>query len=668
MFNRLRFVDAFLVFGLVLLVYLATMPGAITLEDAGLFQMVCHLDGIGHPPGYPLFTMLCKPLMYFPDVINGNLVSSLFAGLTVVALYFVCLKFFNDRAIAAVAALAYGFSATFWSQAIIIEVYTLATLMFALCWWLLQSLTERRQAGLWFLFCFCFGLALSNHWPLMILSTPALVAVLWPVRAWLWNELRSIRFWAISTVCFLAGLTPYISLLLNTNPEIAVFGPVDSLKDLLKYVSRTAYTDAHATAGLYDKVQYGGWLLSTTFTQFGLAGIPFVAAGIGYSVRRLPPAANVALWLLYLGTVSLLVILLNFEYREYFKAVFRPYPIIACMPLAIWFALGIRLVINSVSGYARWSGFVILPASIILVLVSNFNENNRYESTLAAEYGEAVLNTLPRNSVLFTRGDNQTGVLGYLHHVRGMRPDIELRDQDNLVFSNRLTSPFAREERQRREILRFINESERDIFLLDPWLSPVINYGVYYEIAPRGGFRFVPELDRYLDDLLELYLGDYITDGHEQHFAFHMLIRYARQYLGYVHRVGYEALDETRRVRVALLQDTFAGRLVTLEIALDGPVADDEKRALLALVRKAEKEIPAFVTPRSRAVFYNLVGRLHLVSRPDHSEAGRYYRLSVETWPVSDNPGICALVDIYTELEDESRISHLLARFPEKSC
>ena len=59
--------------------YLLTMPRLITLEDAGLFQMVCHLDGISHPPGYPLFTMLCNAMTVAPDVIVGNLVSVVFA-------------------------------------------------------------------------------------------------------------------------------------------------------------------------------------------------------------------------------------------------------------------------------------------------------------------------------------------------------------------------------------------------------------------------------------------------------------------------------------------------------------------------------------------------------------------------------------------------------------
>ena len=48
------------VFVILIGIYVLTMPQSITLEDAGLFQMVCHGGGIGHPPGYPLFILGCQ--------------------------------------------------------------------------------------------------------------------------------------------------------------------------------------------------------------------------------------------------------------------------------------------------------------------------------------------------------------------------------------------------------------------------------------------------------------------------------------------------------------------------------------------------------------------------------------------------------------------------------
>ena len=69
--------------------YVATMPRSITFEDAGLFHQVCHLQGIAHPPGYPLFTSICSSLysLGFDPIMTGNLISIVFALLTLFLLY-----------------------------------------------------------------------------------------------------------------------------------------------------------------------------------------------------------------------------------------------------------------------------------------------------------------------------------------------------------------------------------------------------------------------------------------------------------------------------------------------------------------------------------------------------------------------------------------------------
>jgi hypothetical protein len=55
-----------LVFPVTLSLYLVTMPQAITLEDVGLFQMICHQGGIGHSPGYPLFILSWQAFVILP--------------------------------------------------------------------------------------------------------------------------------------------------------------------------------------------------------------------------------------------------------------------------------------------------------------------------------------------------------------------------------------------------------------------------------------------------------------------------------------------------------------------------------------------------------------------------------------------------------------------------
>ena len=82
-----RWVHITLIFFIAAFLYVSTMPRSITLEDAGLFQMVCHLGGISHPPGYPLFTLLCNQMTVATSVIAGNLISVVFALLAIVVFY-----------------------------------------------------------------------------------------------------------------------------------------------------------------------------------------------------------------------------------------------------------------------------------------------------------------------------------------------------------------------------------------------------------------------------------------------------------------------------------------------------------------------------------------------------------------------------------------------------
>ncbi|MDZ7686827.1 MAG: hypothetical protein U5O39_19200 [Gammaproteobacteria bacterium] len=81
-----------------------------------------------------------------------------------------------------------------------------------------------------------------------------------------------------------------------------------------------------------------------------------------------------------------------------------------------------------------------------------------------------ILASMPEDAVLFVHGDNYTGLIGYLHYVEQVRPDIELRDWDNLVFPNRLASPYAPVPAQIERNESFLLEQTRPVFATEPRL------------------------------------------------------------------------------------------------------------------------------------------------------------------------------------------------------
>ncbi|MCB1694372.1 MAG: DUF2723 domain-containing protein, partial [Pseudomonadales bacterium] len=189
-----RFLHPIAAMLIVLVVYWAAMPTTITLEDAGLFQMVCHLGGIAHPPGYPLFTMVCGALLHDHGVTGGNLLSAISGALAVAICHVACFELTRERIFAYVASLGWGLSATFFSQAIIIEVYAPAALLFAVCLWLLVRFRQEDDDRYWFALCFAFGLSLSNHWPLMLLAAPGLAVLATPALPGLLRRARRVWF------------------------------------------------------------------------------------------------------------------------------------------------------------------------------------------------------------------------------------------------------------------------------------------------------------------------------------------------------------------------------------------------------------------------------------------------------------------------------------------
>lgn len=631
------------VFAFAMVVYCLTMPRTITLEDAGLFQMVCHLDGIAHPPGYPLFTLLCGVLVQTPTVINGNLVSALFGAAAVTVFHAICHELSRDRLFAWVASLAWAFSATFWSQSIIIEVYTLAALMFVVCWWLLLKYVATGSERFWFAACFAYGLSLSNHWPLMILSTAGLMALTSPAMPGLLSSLKSARFTGLTIGCVIAGLLPYTSLVLNRDPAIAVYGGIDSLGELMRYVARSAYDDDHAAAGVIDRLQYAGWLVTESGLQAGVVGLPLILVGFVQSFREFRRSVSLGLLLTWCGSTLVLVLLLNFEYSHYYRAIFRPYPIIAYVAVSFWFALGARTLARLLSRWFSLAPVVIGPLVVATVLLTNYPKLDRSGAAMVENYARTVLESLPRDAVLFVRGDNQVGPVGYLHYVAGVRPDVEVRDLENLVFANRLASPFLPVERQNEVIAQFVRRSERPVFAMDPAISPHIDYGAYVQFNPAGENRyaFPPAFGAWVDLLVEVYREDLSQDPHEQYFVYQSLIRFANHYVGY--SVAAVDVPDPIAERTRLLQSTFPGKLVTLDKLLENASRVPPKELLTEMAELTEVQMPAFATPVSVAKFYELFARIDLLPPRNEERARIHLERSFEAFPVSANPAVCLL-------------------------
>lgn len=497
-------------FVLVLVVYLWSAPRTVVLEDDGLFIMAAYFNGIAHPPGYPLYTVLGHWMTYMPFgsvAYRVHMLSAVLGALGCVCLWWLVYKLVEGRVYAWVAALALGYSQVYWSQAIIAEVYSLNVLLFLLLFLLALFYVEedgdgrgkRILAGMGLV----YGLGLSNHWPLLVLSTPLLLCVVWPR----WRRLLK-QVW-VSVPMLLVGLLPYAWMVVRSQmaPEISFYGPIESWRDFWFTVSREGYSgmDSSLSAGWGDKLGFNGFVLRESWAQMGVVGSLLCVVGFIGQWRVWRQTLCVGLVLGYVGNTFLLIGLLGFDYDQLHRNVFRVYPLIGYALMAVWLGLGLSMVVEWLSRRSGGQlsrgllqgGLGVLV--VLVVLLSNIRENYRGSDTWAEEYARLILDSLAPQAVLFSSGDTLVAPIGYLHLVEGLRPDITLHHNQGLLFSTRLFHAVnSTQEEQTQKIDKLIRETGRPVYYFGQFPHEfkfaVEYYGMYLRVnkdLPADKFRYI---------------------------------------------------------------------------------------------------------------------------------------------------------------------------------
>ncbi len=178
---------------IVMIGYLLTIAPDLTLEDSGELAVASMYAGVPHPPGYPVWTVytwLFTKLLPFSNIAWRVAVSSAFAaamsaGMVALlvsrgsALILDSVDLFKgrDRSLddwislvtGFVSGMLLGFNGYIWSQAVIVEVYTIAV-------WSLMGVLVCLKRYTWlphqrwnlYLGCFLFGICFCNHQTLIV--------------------------------------------------------------------------------------------------------------------------------------------------------------------------------------------------------------------------------------------------------------------------------------------------------------------------------------------------------------------------------------------------------------------------------------------------------------------------------------------------------------------
>lgn len=294
--------------------YALTVAPGLLRADSGEFQTLAATLGYAHPTGYPWYLILAHLVAAIPCgelAWRVNLLSSLCAAAVVGQVVLIARAWAVGRATSVAGAVALAASPTFWSQAVIAEVYTpamavaLAVILCLIRW-------QRTERSRWLFFAGALGGVVLGLHITHGLMAPAVVVLL------IWTPWRRRANWAAAV----GGATAGIALLLAAYAVIDRADPSTNYLRTVVYPSRSLWgLGPEDFDSLADRValslrapQYQGLFARQSFSEMArklawyLGNLPREFAGLWLAAAAAGVAAALVQrrrWAVFLVLVAL---------------------------------------------------------------------------------------------------------------------------------------------------------------------------------------------------------------------------------------------------------------------------------------------------------------------------------------------------------------------------
>jgi tetratricopeptide (TPR) repeat protein len=485
-FDRLDLILGIAGFLLVFICYIFTLAPTIFFGDSGEFATASYHLGIVHPPGYPLYTLLGKLFMVlvpFGDMAyRMNLMSAFFASAAAVVCYLILRILGAGRLVSVLVIPLTAFSMTFWSEAVVTEVYTLNALFFCLIlmfflWWMRDG---NDRLLLWLaLIC---GLALTHHITIAAFY-PVLLAGIIIKKPSILKNLRLIAklfIWAVIPLL----LYLYLPIRSAANPPTD-WGNPETFKAVINHITARQYSGKLLEHGLQGVAIQLKAFLGLIVQQFTPSLLILILPGLVLLFRR---SKNALFFLLAFFIVNIIYSI------SYYIVDIDSYFIPSFIIAAIFIALGLQSVIEpirraSVKALKPPAVFSIIVISCI-PLISSWEKCDHSGNYLARNFGENILKTIAKDGIFMSHGDNESFVTAYLTLVEKQRTDVAVYDRTQ----NLLPFPIVHEKETANKPA--INEFERQLvfnsdkhvyFNFDPDDTyPLVEDGLLYRVVRAG--------------------------------------------------------------------------------------------------------------------------------------------------------------------------------------
>src|SRR5215216_2001814 len=485
--------------------------------DSPMLQAEVSVLGVGHPTGYPTYMMLTHLFTYLPfgdPAYRVNLASAVYGVAAVLVVYLAGLRLGGRAVAAASGALAFGLSGTFWSQAVIAEVYTFEAFLVALVILFVLLWRDRRDDRYLLLSAFLVGLSLTHHLTsvLLVLALPAFVFLIdRRVFSRTGLMLKSLGL-------FLLGLLPllYLPVRALMHAPLNEADPSTLWRFLLlvtggSFLAESAEKGRHcspsslALANPSTKLQLLGDHL---FGQFPLFLIIVGALAVVYLLFT-DRATTVLLGTLFFGCLVQAAVYLQLGIEDFYV-----FLIPAFLAFGLCISAGLGVLLRWVESLAMGStarGILLFIISTLMLIVPLSGVRDSYAAhDRSGDYGgrrtiEAVAGNVEKGATVL----HHRSPLWYMVLVEGRRRDLTLMDpfctswdrHTDVVWPDQISTAEAA-DRYGADDTTGVEAARRatgPVYLLangrarlDPFreagfdVVPVEKDGFLYELVPRG--------------------------------------------------------------------------------------------------------------------------------------------------------------------------------------
>lgn len=406
----------------------------ITNGDSGEFLSEAYHLGIAHPPGYPLFLIFLKLFIWllpFNPALSGNIMSAFFASLAITLIFltqnqiFYLLKEKSPyfKFISFTTSLIFLFTSTFFSQAIITEVYTLNLFLMLLTNYIFLLYIKKYNNKYLKLFFFSSAITITNHLTLIIIL-PFYLYLIYKKNSYTLSPIIK------NSYPFFIGILIYSYLYIRANQTSLNWANPDTLYKIFLHITRAEYKNLNLVPNrtfIYFLNQIKTYF-KILFEQFSFI-ILFSIPGIYYLYKKYKNLL-ISIFLFWFILSFFFVYYLNTRLDYHIIYTSKVFYIPSFVPILIFITYGLFYI----TFYLKYTWILSLLSLIYLIIL---NYNSQKKNFIAYDFSNNILKTITYKATLFTvEGDNPLFALAYLNYVEYKRPDLTYCNRYGKLFQS----------------------------------------------------------------------------------------------------------------------------------------------------------------------------------------------------------------------------------------